>query len=41
MNSNITKGIESVKESIPESALRNQILSFIETSDKGIIRGLI
>jgi UDP-N-acetylglucosamine acyltransferase len=41
MNSNITKGIESVKESIPESALRNQILSFIESSDKGIIRGLI
>jgi UDP-N-acetylglucosamine acyltransferase len=41
MNSNITKGIESVKESIPESEFRNQILSFIESSDKGIIRGLI
>ncbi|MGV3632635.1 MAG: acyl-ACP--UDP-N-acetylglucosamine O-acyltransferase [Bacteroidota bacterium] len=41
LNSNISKGLESIKESIPESEIRNQILEFIETSDKGIIRGLI
>jgi UDP-N-acetylglucosamine acyltransferase len=41
MNSNITKGIESIKESIPSSEIRDQILAFIESSDKGIIRGLI
>lgn len=41
MNSNITKGIEAIKESIPSSEIRNQILDFIESSDKGIIRGLI
>lgn len=41
MNSNITKGIESVKETIPDTEIRNQILNFIESSDKGIIRGLI
>ena len=41
LNSNISKGLESIRESIPESEIRNQILGFIETSDKGIIRGLI
>lgn len=41
LNSNISKGLESIKESIPESEIRNQILGFIESSDKGIIRGLI
>ncbi|MCE3295860.1 MAG: acyl-(acyl-carrier-protein)--UDP-N-acetylglucosamine O-acyltransferase [Crocinitomicaceae bacterium] len=41
LNSNISKGLESIKETIPESEIRNGILNFIETSDKGIIRGLI
>ena len=41
LNSNVTKGIAAVKESIPDSETRQQILSFIESSDKGIIRGLI
>lgn len=41
MNSNISKGLESIRESIPDSEIRNQILDFIESSDKGIIRGLI
>ena len=41
LNSNISKGLESIRESITESEIRNQILGFIETSDKGIIRGLI
>jgi UDP-N-acetylglucosamine acyltransferase len=40
-NSNITKAIEQVKQTIPASATRELILSFIETSDKGVIRGMI
>lgn len=40
-NNNISKGIEAVKETIKESDLRTEILSFIENSDKGIIRGMI
>lgn len=40
-NNNITKGKASVLESIAESDIRKEILNFIETSDKGIIRGLI
>lgn len=40
-NNNISKGIEAVKETIKESNLRTEILSFIENSDKGIIRGMI
>jgi UDP-N-acetylglucosamine acyltransferase len=41
LNSNVSKGILAVKESIPDSKTRQEILSFIESSDKGIIRGLI
>ena len=41
MNNNLSKGIEAVKEQIPASATRDQILSFIAESDKGIIRGMI
>ena len=41
MNNNISKGIDAVKEQMPESEIRNQILSFIAESDKGIIRGMI
>lgn len=40
LNSNVSKGIEAVKESIPASTIRDQIIEFIETSDKGVIRGL-
>ena len=40
-NSNLSKGIEQVKESMPETAIRNRILTFIEKSDKGVIRGMI
>jgi UDP-N-acetylglucosamine acyltransferase len=40
-NNNISKGIESVRESIPESSLREEILNFITLSDKGVIRGMI
>lgn len=41
LNSNISKGIETIKDTLPDSEIRKQILNFIETSDKGIIRGLI
>ena len=40
-NSNISKGLQIVKETIPEGALRNEIINFIEKSDKGVIRGMI
>ncbi len=40
-NNNITKGIEAILEQIPESDLRNQIVGFVQSSDKGIIRGMI
>jgi UDP-N-acetylglucosamine acyltransferase len=39
-NNNISKGIAAILDTLPESSIRNQILGFIETSDKGIIRGL-
>ncbi len=40
-NSNITKGITAVREAISENENREEILSFIESSDKGVIRGMI
>ena len=40
-NSNITKAIEQVKQTIPASEMRELILTFIESSDKGVIRGMI
>ena len=40
-HNNISKGIESIKESIPDSPIRQQIIQFIESSDKGVIRGMI
>lgn len=40
-NNNISKGIESVKETMPVSPLRDEILDFIVNSDKGVIRGMI
>ncbi len=40
-NNNITKGLEAVREQMPDSPLRQMIIDFVETSDKGIIRGMI
>lgn len=37
----VGKGIEAIKETLPESPIRSQILDFIAESDKGIIRGMI
>ena len=39
-NNNVTKGIAAILETIPDSDIRKNILGFIDTSDKGIIRGL-
>jgi UDP-N-acetylglucosamine acyltransferase len=39
-NNNITKGITAILETIPDSDIRKNILAFIDTSEKGIIRGL-
>jgi len=41
MNNNISKGVVAVKEQVPASVVRDQILDFIAASDKGIIRGMI
>ncbi len=40
-NSNLSKGIKAVRESIEECEVREEILNFIEKSDKGVIRGMI
>lgn len=40
-NSNMTKGIQAVIDTLPENTLRNEIIDFIQTSDKGVIRGMI
>lgn len=40
-NNNMSKGIEQIKETMQDSPIRQQILSFIEKSDKGVIRGMI
>jgi UDP-N-acetylglucosamine acyltransferase len=40
-NSNVSKALEIVKESIDPSEIRDEIIHFIESSDKGVIRGMI
>ncbi len=40
-NNNISKGVESILETMPDTPIREQILGFISSSDKGIIRGMI
>lgn len=40
-NSNLSKGIIAVKEAIEACENREEILAFIESSDKGVIRGMI
>lgn len=40
-NANVSNGVEAIKETIPESKARTQILEFIANADKGIIKGLI
>ncbi len=40
-STNVSKGIEAIKEQISDSEVRTQILNFIDVSDKGIIKGLV
>lgn len=40
-NSNLSKGIECVKSNLQASSLSKEIIDFIESSDKGVIRGMI
>lgn len=40
-NNNISKGLEAIKETMADTAIRKLILDFVENSDKGIIRGMI
>lgn len=40
-NSNLSKGLEAVRQAVPSCKTREEILDFIATSDKGVIRGMI
>ena len=40
-NNNISKGIQCLNEELPESVLKTQVIDFINSSEKGIIRGLL
>lgn len=40
-NNVISKGIEGVLDTMPASPLREEIIGFIQASDKGVIRGMI
>ncbi|MBM3160901.1 MAG: acyl-ACP--UDP-N-acetylglucosamine O-acyltransferase [Bacteroidetes bacterium] len=40
-NSNLSKGIESIRNTMPSSTICEEILTFVEKSDKGVIRGMI
>lgn len=40
-NNNISKGIVAIKDTMAETPIRKSILEFVESSDKGIIRGMI
>jgi UDP-N-acetylglucosamine acyltransferase len=40
-NSNVSKALEIVKETIEPSEISDEIIHFIENSDKGVIRGMI
>lgn len=40
-NSNLSKGIDAVLQSMEKTPLRDEIIGFIQASDKGVIRGMI
>ncbi len=40
-NNNISKGIHSLNEELPDSEIKKQVIDFINSSEKGIIRGLL
>lgn len=41
MNNTVGKGVEDIKANVADSEVKDQILSFIAESDKGIIKGMI
>lgn len=41
MNNSISKGVEMIQATLPDTAISREILDFIAASDKGIIRGMI
>jgi len=41
LNSSVSKGVKAVREQLLESVYAQEIIAFIESSDKGIIRGMI
>ncbi|MFM6964276.1 MAG: hypothetical protein ACKOWM_01765, partial [Sphingomonadales bacterium] len=40
-NSNVSKGIKAVQETMPESPLQQEIIGFIQKAENGVIRGMI
>jgi UDP-N-acetylglucosamine acyltransferase len=40
-NSNLSKGVDAVLQSMDKTPLRDEIIGFIQASDKGVIRGMI
>ena len=41
MNNSISKGVEMIQSTLPDTTISREILDFIGASDKGIIRGMI
>jgi UDP-N-acetylglucosamine acyltransferase len=40
-NNNVSKGIEEVKSLLPQNSLTDEILEFINTSENGVVKGMI
>ena len=40
-NSNVSKGIRVVQETMPESPLQKEIIGFIQKAENGVIRGMV
>ena len=40
-NSNVSKGINQVESEIEENIYRDEIISFIKNSEKGVVKGLV
>jgi UDP-N-acetylglucosamine acyltransferase len=40
-NSNLSKGVDAVLQSMDKTPLRDEIIGFIQASDKGVIRGMV
>lgn len=40
-NNNISKGLDTIRDELPETVFKTQVIDFIESCEKGIIRGLM